>query len=91
MQTNNFASSQLGDDIASYMRSEIARIIYFRLGGQVAGQHVDEKAWETALVGWSENPAAFAIVEVCLDSADEILKYFRQNTHSDNLHSSARS
>jgi len=80
LQVDRFSSSQLSDDIISYMRSEIARIIFLRLSGQVAGQRIDEKAWEAALVGWSENPAAFALVEACIDSADEILIYLRHNS-----------
>jgi hypothetical protein len=56
------------------LRERLAKIIFVRLSAQISGIPVREIHWETAYRGWIENPALFPIVEVCIDTADEIIR-----------------
>lgn len=66
----------------SAMRSEVARIIFFRLDEQISGEHITEKAWARLVAGWIENPALFPAVETCMDADEEILEHLQKNSLS---------
>ena len=75
MLNNHFGRRSSGSEEIAVRRIEIARIIFFRLSGQISGERVTQKAWDTMVIGWIENPTLFPLVETCVDAADEILGY----------------
>ena len=52
---------------------KIAKIIFFRLAGQISGTHITQQAWLDGLKGYQKEPELFPLIEACEDAAAEIL------------------
>ncbi len=51
----------------------VARIIFFRLAGQISGSSVTHRTWLEGVEGFRKQPELFPLIEACVDAAAEVL------------------
>lgn len=61
-----------------------AKIIFFRVSGQLSGLRITDKIWAEAASGWREQPELFPVVEACFDAATEIVRTIGKEPSSGN-------